>query len=261
MILDAQTEVVRINGLRPDSSSIWLESTRESTTESCLNEVWMSPGVGAGVRYSATADGSIRVRTYGDWSVQSATTEITHYSDFREYVIASKNTYCKHSAAVRLPLNGYLEVGSEQFFTSSNNEMLLLTDAALTLYGRAISKILGKIPLDSGPFNAHSLYLADVLAVPAGSRISGAKAADGLPARWWGFVNIEFSDQRGNMHAKATTNATSVNVFAPSPSAGDIGEPDRFRLTSGIRFTNDPNLLWIYSILGLVALLLGIIQE
>jgi hypothetical protein len=143
--------------------------------------------------------------------------------------------------------------------------MLPVLSGQLTIYGRAVSSIIG-IPLERLEritlVPPHSLYVADTVAIPAGSQIGRAlsPSIDGklALARWWGFADIDMTptgnSERGIL-VEASTNASTLEVLPPAPpdllsGFREVDAVDTISLTLGAQLAGDPNLRWLLAITG-----------
>jgi len=290
--------VVETEVVNAPASAFTLEIAELVDQKSCHRAILVRPELGSRVIYARPRGGDLFVTVLGpaswtDESLRSAdravrTDELAfRVSDGRH----SRSGNCRAGVRVRLPIQGLATFGEDlREIRGVDAEQLVLLSGKLMLYGRAIPRFL--LPLDSGPFRANALYLAQEISVPGGSRIASVASGRGgagsarsakvvgekrhkaetnrksVDARWYGFADVVFGDDGGNVAAivvEAATNAREVELYLPAPFDADASaegnKPDVISLSLSARLAGDPNLLWLYGVVLLTVALLSIAEK
>jgi len=272
-VLTARIESMDVRVVHADAARFALENAWSEATNACMSGVEVVIEHGGVVTYSRKMDGPLYISIRGS-SYWTSADEVVHQSvtDAR-FVIGDPDLECGGSRWIRLPANGLATVGIEGSVPASGDDLLLL-DGNLRLFNRALERLFGGISLDWGPFTANSLYLAAEIPIPSGSRIDKARNLQSTPAVWSGTVSVDMSaGGEPAMSVEMASNAQSVELWAPaifepsapsaasedSPAPGQI--PDVIALSLGSRLSSDPNLRWLFGLIGAFSLILGILGE
>lgn len=240
-----------------------LVSTGYGQRSMCTEEIVIRPESGTTVfvtqelsgRLSIAFDGPIHWSTLG----QPATGNDVPPT----FVLSPTAATCLWSEAIRLPIAGTLDVGLEvSGLQEPGTQVLALHSAKLSIFGRAIDRIFGFVPVEQIarfvplPLAANRLYPSGTFDVPAGSRLSAGDE------RWWGYLDARPESERG-VTLMVNTAANSVDVFVPVPSnAGETAfEPEQVSLTLAARLAGDPNIVWLFGTFTAFAFFVGLILQ
>lgn len=270
------TEVVELQVVNTAASTFALSRGRLESSNACHESIVVKPEVGALVTYARPGKGTLTVSVYGPavWydAARRQNGQVFQSADNLAFELRDREKEgvipCPPEGRVRLPVQGVVTFGSDLAeIRDATTQQVALLSGKLTLYGRAMPKLLG-VPLDFGPLKADALYFSREIPVPGGSRIATATrhpsdhADTNSDARWFGFADVVFGEGGpGAMTVEASTNARFVELYTPAPFHREAGgggyRPDIISLSLGARLTGDPNLLWIY---GLIAFFIALIQ-
>lgn len=242
------------------------------TPGTCLTRLLLEPERGAIVSYTRPAGQSLIVTVagpvrliHGERGRESGETRRSLSLEVR----GDGDGGCARQSRQRLPVEGHHAVfGAHPLqLTSADEAPMRLLGGRLTVYGRAISRVLN-IPLP-GTSGRNALYVAGEVPLPGGAVIEEPEtaAASGtarrMSAMWSGFADVDFgAEAPAAISVEAATNAGSVTVYLPTPNLGQqarSNDPETVSLSLLARLSGDPHLLLVYGFLGLLALLLGLV--
>lgn len=265
---DIRTETIETVVYNPSEAEFTLPRARllYSDEAPCLEDVLVRPGQGAIVVYTMELSEDWFAVVDGEVSWREATGAISQSSDGVAFMLSADDEHCSASGRLRLPVAGSLSVG---LLVAGNQEggdgLLPILEGTLTVYGRAIEQILWGVPLTIFervlPLEPGRLYYADKFVIPSGSRMETKEA------RWWGFVDVDLLPGMSSMWLHASTNASSVALFAPAPKRSKVVtgqsafEADEVSLTLAARISNDPNLRWLFAIASFLLVVIGLVSQ
>lgn len=272
--LSAKTEIMDLTVVNPQSTRLTLAKAWVESEGACLTDIEIKPATGSTIGYSRKRGEALYITISGQATWTATNRKIAQQADATQFKIS---TDCRPDSVVRLPANGIISIGNESL-SSPNSETLISSSMDAKVYGRAVDQLYALIPLNWGPFEAGTLYLAEELAVPAGSRLANARNKTGQSARWWGYVDVVFEDSKNRdraMQVEASTNATVVDIFAPAPPGNKpakslsrlssiVNKPnersksDSISVSLGSRLLKDPNLIWLYTLFAIAGSLVSL---
>ena len=266
-----RSEIAETITTLPDSAAFSIPYAFLIEGNRCLSKVHVRPRNGTRVIYEVLGPGELLIVLVGSATVQSEELDEPLTADFQRFIVSFGRENCSYQGYVRLPLTGLVQIGEEPANSLGyGDKNPILRHGRIQVFGRSISRLLFIIPLNWGPFDAEALYLAEIIDVPAGSRVSHALDEEGNPVRWWGFAEFNMSlasEEAPSLFLSASANAGAVSVFAPAPRRGSVlttcqrgtGDsvseppssllPECISLDLSAQLAGDPNLRWIYGAL------------
>lgn len=265
---DIRSDTIEMEVLNPSEAEFVLPKATLMTADDapCLEDILVRPGQGSAVIYTLEMSGDWYAAVDGEVSWRDSSGRVVNDPDGVVFALSSEPDACRWSGRLRLPIAGSIAAG---LLVAGNQEageeLLPLIEGDLTVYGRATERIFWIIPLSLFewilPLEPGRLYYADTFKVPSGSRMQAPQA------RWWGFVDISVEGDAPTMWLRASTNAPSVQIFAPAPKQSMSQDPeasfeaDQVSLTLATRIGNDPNLRWLFAIASFLLVLVGLIAQ
>lgn len=262
---DIRTETVETVVSNPSEAEFILPKAILLTSDhnSCLTNVRIRPGQDATVVFTQELSGNWFAAVEGDLSWTDDNGPANTGVDGAVFLVSPAEGECTWTGRMRLPLAGSLAAG---ILVAGNQEaaegLLPILEGRLTVYGRATERVLWFVPLAAFgwllPLEPGKLYYADTFEIPSGSRV---EAPD---TRWWGFVDVNVHTEEPEMWLHASTNARSVDLFAPAPKQDRANarqsafESDTVSLTLAARISGDPNLRWLFTIASFLLVLIGL---
>jgi hypothetical protein len=277
-----RSETIRIEILNPDASSTTLPRARHVETGTCFSDITVRPDFGAIVNYTRRIGSPLYISFTGgvSWHKENRLAgSSTHGAYFK---LDPDDKDCLTEGNVRLPVNGMMMAGMDTSGNDGTEPSLPLLSGELKVYGRAVDKLLGLLPLKSFgrllPLEPYRLYLSESLTLPPGSRLGRAftdqPENDAGLARWSGFADANMTEagksDRG-LIIEASANASAVEVVAPAPGiltgltdssdGSATTHVDVVSLTLAAQLTGDPNLRWLLAILTFILAILTALAQ
>lgn len=237
--------------------------------EICVENLLVEPALGASISYTRPSHQSLEVTVSGLVTLTSDAKGKELPEKVRGVTIKVHDAVgCADQPVQRLPVLGDQAIfGAHALeLTSPHDASLRILSGRLTVYGRALSTVLG-IPLSTSS-GRNELYVAGEIPLPGGSVIEEPEvaktpeSAKRRSAMWSGFADVDFTNKGpAAISVEVSTNASVVSIFLPTPNLGRAahsGDPETVSLSLMARLTGDPHLLLLYGLLGVLALLLGL---
>ncbi len=246
------TEVLELRVANPHAMRITLREARLGFDGPCLKDLVIEPRRGAVVRYVREMRRALRVEIDGPvaWDADGAAEEAAGAT----FVVGS--TGCGEGQALRLPVAGMARFGDSRFFQDPAAPPLALLEGQLVVYGRALPTLLS-MPLPS----PHALYPVNEITLPGGSVLGDDPTQAEAAASWFGHVVADLSDDGAPALAvSASTNAMEVPLRLPIANAGEgqaSASAEIISLGMMARLAGDPNLRWLYLLVGAVVAVVG----
>lgn len=265
------TESVSFRVTSPESVRIVFPKALrlDKDSKTCLENLLVEPALGASIRYTRPVHQPLEVSVSGSVTLTYAAKGKELTEKVRDVTIEVHDaTGCADQRVQRLPVQGDRAIfGAHALdLTSAHDASLRMLSGRLTVYGRALSTVLG-IPL-SASSGRNALYVAGEIPLPGGAVIEEPEVAK-VPeptqrgsAMWSGFADVDFTNEgSAAISVEASTNAGAVSIFLPTPNLGQAArsdDPETVSLSLMARLTGDPHLLLVYGLLGMLGLLLGL---
>ncbi len=263
LALDVSTESVRFKVTESRASTLVLPRARAEGVAGCLQAIELVLDRGAVVSYRRVQRGLLEIQVEGGSTLRHGSKEGTpglRFDRSIELQLGGKGCAALATDTVRLPITGTDVVVGEslRWMNRSAPGAAMLLKGDLAIYARASADLFW-VPLTWGPFQAHALYLATGMSVPAGSIIEIAPARGGGIARWSGFADVAFGDDDPpGMAARATAHTARAHIYLPGHNvvADKPSLPEEVALSLMARWVGDPNLQLAYGVvLGLTLIL------
>lgn len=258
-----RAETLKLTVYNPDEASFRVPAAR--VDRACVRNAIVRPDQGDTVTYTREVGGPLVIRVEGRVSWRSRTALLGKSGQGAYVRLDPADRACFAPAHVRLPVAGAMTIGLVGAGDAADESSMPVLSGQLTVYGRAVASVLGvslqrleRLTLAQ----PQSLYLAETIALPAGSQIgrafSGSRSGPEI-ARWWGFVDADLTpggaSERGLL-IEASTNASALEILPPAPRVPSGETPpaasvaDVITLTLGAQLAGDPNLRWLFGLAG-----------
>lgn len=274
--VDLQTEIVAVTVKNRDAMRFALAHAAADGGPDCLSNLVVTPQAGKRITYIRHGNGPLLIRLEGDSTWQYGD-EAGRQPETRvgpmEIEVGGPACAEHPTPPLRLPIVGAADFGeSVRHVVEPDDRSAAVLSGQLIVYGRALPDFFG-IPLSRGPFRRNALFLVSELPVPGGSIV----AAGGGPEQprstpntdspaWSGHADITWpGGESPAMRAVATVNTEEVRLYLPGPrvvATGDnFTDADVISLSLLARLTGDPNLQFIYGVLGVCATVLQLFKS
>lgn len=258
-ILEARTELLRYTPVNRETMAIFLPRASlvadDGKPSACLRDVEVQPA-GAGrvqvdVSRLPSAPGEVSLVLKGAWSWATQEGKSGALGPLTFLRIGSADSGCKGPAKVRLPVNGYVQVGSDRAL----DPYKMLT-ARAQVYGRSLPSLAFL-----GRSHAGAIYRASEIELPADARIgtinNAGEAREG-EARWSGFADVDLEAADSGFDVRLATSDSDIGIVMPGASGPS---PDRLSIGLLAQLSGDPLMQRLAGLFAVLFALIGILAQ